>query len=943
MKKNAIITFLLAFVVIFQTSAQQKYAIIITGDSPGDGYQGQFENPNSDYDEFWNDTYLMWELLVTKFGFDHEKVIVLYGNGNDYSFSGISSRYTYINSGIPGISKITDYSATIANVRTIFNDLRYGTTDNDFLFLFTFGHGHTIPAEQPCNGYLELVGEDIIDTELGDLLNNVPASKRVIWMQNCAGGDFAEELSGNSNYFVAATQPVQVGGYAMPADDCFKDAQGVTQCGIPFLENEIISGRVYTHGEFIFHEYSSANGSTPDGDTYYVISPEGDFSNVDINQDNYLTFSELFNYVDINDTQGTDDPFAVDLGIIGDYTSFEYPTLLHDQIYQNMTCRGLVGISNNTTITSGYTLEIADNATVYFLNGSNLIINSGATLSIGNNVHFIKDVPSATGVIEINGTMSACNNCVFDGGEGQVNRMEIRLKKPNGSFSFNNCQFINCKVIGTACDMTFNECALFRANVEVPNIFSTDKLLDIQHCQFDGDGINVPAISFSSTRKFLISHNSIHHYNSSGIDISNNSGGGLIYLISGNTISDCSTGININASRASVRTNQIFHNEKGVQNYNNNAVSIWGDCRAARVQDTQQIYDNSDVEFVSTKSFPASFSYNAITDGVHPEAVRVKCIDCPAGTFTIERNYWGSNPNMNQILSPNNIFDYTPSWAPGQGCPGGGTAGTSLGEADSMYKAAVEFLENGDYSAAKNTFNSTVQQYPETEYAISSMNELFFLEDQTDQDFENLKSFYETDSIVNSDSILSISADVLANRCEIKLGNYTTAINWFEEVIDNPLCNSDSIFAIIDLGYTYLMLSEDSLKSSVVGRKPQFKPKSYPSFMTYRNYLLSLIDGSEQMNNNKILNKKIGRIKSVFPNPAKDLSTIQFELHETAIVQFVLFNSIGQEILSGIQSNFEKGLHEITISLDAVHEGVYILQMIADHKIQDGTKLSLTK
>ena len=338
--------------------------------------------------------------------------------------------------------------------------MRYGTnnlpqtTENDFLFVFTFGHGHTIPAEPPYNGYLELVGEDIIDTELGNLLNNVPAVKRVIWMQNCASGNFAAELSGNSNYFVAATQPVQVGGYAMPADDCFKDEYGVIHCGlIPYLENELISGRVYTHGEFFLHEYSAANGSTPDGDTYYVISPEGDFTNVDENQDNYLTFQELFNYVDINDTQEADDPFAVDQDNIGDYTSFEYPTLLYDQIIQNITCRGLIGISNNTTITSGYTLTIADNASVYLLNGSNLFINSGAILSIGNNVHFIKDVPLANGVIEINGTLSACNNCVFDGGDGQVNRIEIRLKKVNGSFSLNNCQFKNCKITGTGLRM----------------------------------------------------------------------------------------------------------------------------------------------------------------------------------------------------------------------------------------------------------------------------------------------------------------------------------------------------------------------------------------------------------------------------------------------------------------------------------------------------------
>jgi len=223
------------------------------------------------------------------------------------------------------------------------------------------------------------------------------------------------------------------------------------------------------------------------------------------------------------------------------------------------------------------------------------------------------------------------------------------------------------------------------------------------------------------------------------------------------------------------------------------------------------------------------------------------------------------------------------------------------------------------------------------------MNELFFLEDQTDQDFENLKTFYASDSIVNNDSILTITADVLANRCEIKLGNYISAIDWFEEVIDDPLCSSDSIFAIIDLGYTYLMMSEDSLKSSFEGRKPQFKPKSYPSFIAYRNYLLSLVDGTAQMNSWNLLNNKIGKLISVFPNPASDHLTIQFELNESANAQFKLFNSLGQEILSGKRSTYDKGLYEAALSLDAVPEGIYIIQMVADQRVQDGKKVSVIK
>lgn len=132
-------TFTLGFCMQSPAQSPQKFAVIITGDSPGDGYQGQFAIPNSDYDEFWNDTYLMWEMLVTKFGFNNDKVFVLYATGDDYASQ--NPRYTVSNSGIPGLTKITDFSASKSHVEEVLGGLATQLTNDDFLFVFTFGHG----------------------------------------------------------------------------------------------------------------------------------------------------------------------------------------------------------------------------------------------------------------------------------------------------------------------------------------------------------------------------------------------------------------------------------------------------------------------------------------------------------------------------------------------------------------------------------------------------------------------------------------------------------------------------------------------------------------------------------------------------------------------------------------------------------------------------------
>ena len=484
----------------------QKYAVIITGDAPGDGYQGQFANPNSNYNEFWNDTYLMWEMLVTKFGFDHTKVFVLYAEGTDYVSQ--NPRYTYINAAIPGLTHITDYSATISNVQNKLGGLVNGSngmpqmTQDDFLFIFTFGHG--VLDATLTHGALQLQDGIMLDTQFGELVNAIPANKRVIWMQNCASGDFAEELTNDKNYFVAATMPYPNGGLAMHADNCYT-YQGTNYCNIPQLEEEIVDNREYSHGEFIFHLYSSANGKTPTGITYYVQSPAGNFTNVDVNSDGYKTFTELFNYVDVQDSQqqpnGPDNPNASDFGNIGNYTSFEYPTLLHDNLTQaNLTCRGLIGISNTATVRSGSTLTIAANSKVHLLNGGNLIVEAGANLVIENGVQFIKSFPASANKIEINGTLSACNYVSFDGGTGSL-MLEVITNNVTGSFMFDHCIFNNTAYKGSYGLVTMDNSTFTKSYCSIGSTFPQENLVYIRYNVFQGNSIAYPAININGMKK----------------------------------------------------------------------------------------------------------------------------------------------------------------------------------------------------------------------------------------------------------------------------------------------------------------------------------------------------------------------------------------------------------------------------------------------------------
>ncbi len=926
---------------MYGTLAQnpQKYAVIITGDSPGDGYQGQFANPNSNYNEFWNDTYLMWEMLVTKFGFDHNKVFVLYAEGSDYASQ--NPRYTVAHSGLL-IDHITDFPATVLKVNTVLSGLADGSngipqvTADDFLFVFTFGHG--LMDQTLTQGALQLQDGIMIDTQFGQLVKAIPANKRVIWMQNCTGGDFADELTDSKNYFVAATQPYPTGALASPADDCYK-YQNMNYCNIPNLENEVISGHVYNHGEFIFHQYSAANGATPDGDTYYVASPAGNYTNVDVNQDGYKTFLELFNYVDINDSQGTDDPFTSDFGLIGSYTSFEWPTLLHDNIVRPMICQGSIGISNTTHVKSGQTLTFNDNAEVHLLNGGSLIVDPGATLVVHNNVHFYKDLPESENKIEINGTMSACSNATFNGG-GSGQMFEINTTNNSGTFTFTNCTFNNCAVKGTSGTFSIDGCNFYGSYCTTGNTFLEDNLVNIRNSTFAGNNIAFPAISINNKKRFIAVNNQISYYKN-GIEVYFSGRELSPYFLGSNSITNCyMAGLRLYNSRVTVTSNTITNNYTGIDCLNNSIAYIYGSCPAASVSQTQQISYNTSYEVNATNLFPVTFRYNAIQD--YDLSNRIKYNT--SQSYDVANNYWGANigqTQMQTILNPYASAVWQPLWSPGSNCNiggGGGNTNASLKVADSMYQAGLKLVDEQSYSLAKDTFLALVNQYTATAYAQSALYELFFLESKLGEKYNDLKDYYSNDPVLVNDTNMAKVASFLANQCNMEMKNYSEAIAWFEGVINHPATFNDSVFAIIDLGYTYLLAETDTLRSCPIGQLQMYKPESRPEFIKYRDYLLSLVNQGNQVLPGTNPISKICLIKSIDPNPAHESVSVHFDLGKEGDVSLAVKNTLGQITINLPVEHFVKGTHSIPIHLNTIAPGAYFITISVNNNPCDSYK-----
>ena len=212
MKKMIAILLIAITVTLFSA---EKYAVLIAGDyNPTDIWSAAEWNGGSGkpYTEFWNDTYLMWELLTQEKGFKPENVIVLFAKGTDLYdvvedgtplFDWIVDRYRPIRHGIT--TPITNYAATEANVQAVCADLNSKMVHgDDFLFVWTMGHssGSSIYLLKD-----DLSGNEPVDaTRFADYFKSLNAMHKVYWLNMNYAENVSEKLEEDNALFINSTQ-----------------------------------------------------------------------------------------------------------------------------------------------------------------------------------------------------------------------------------------------------------------------------------------------------------------------------------------------------------------------------------------------------------------------------------------------------------------------------------------------------------------------------------------------------------------------------------------------------------------------------------------------------------------------------------------------------------------------------------------------------------------
>jgi tetratricopeptide (TPR) repeat protein len=553
-----------------------------------------------------------------------------------------------------------------------------------------------------------------------------------------------------------------------------------------------------------------------------------------------------------------------------------------------------------------------------------------------------------------------------------ISHMYYMLKATNCTFSersdiiteysivdIQNCNFWKSGFMATAPNVIYN--GAFTPSVKITNSsFGNTGKFVIGLDMSEHPIYSTAAIRLDGIKNFDILGNTIVNANASapkgippephtisqgeGIYL-NNAGNGSAnnQRIQGNDISQCETALYVYNSKAQIYGNEIHGNTHGARLFNNSQTTFEGFNGIIGFCDYQIIHDNGQHLYASEGSFPNPFQYNQISNTNNNHTVPWIYYDVPPlqpGQYTrsidVRLNCWGDNFVAATDLHPTGRYLIDPTWCPWSG------GGKSPASDEELYQLGLDYFSAENYATAKTTFLTLIATYPQSEYAISSLHELFALEQFADDDYAALRNYYAT--FTSADTALFDVADFLATRCNVWLQNWQPAIEWYEGRIETPPSYPDSVFAVIDLGDIHLSMERDTLKAARVFRFPNLVPMSRKEYEENKTELLATLPRMDNPQPQQPLAEtgKKGVLNQNIPNPATGSTTIVYDVIEEGAVELRLYNQLGQLLQALPQGTKKAGSYRTEVSLAGLPAGMYHYALFVDGEKADGKKMIVT-
>ena len=625
-------------------------------------------------------------------------------------------------------------------------------------------------------------------------------------------------------------------------------------------------------------------------------------------------------------------------------------------------------ISNPITIKNGGSITIPENGIVRFHDNGCISVLPSGNLIIHNNV-FLDGTLANKAAIRLYGG----RNITLTGSNVHFDKVLLQFKNPTFSddptYLINGIKLNNSTIETEAVSITFNQNEFNNRS----DIISTYSILQINNSLFNKSGIvatnnatigipvggSVPittvsisnstfnnsgtfnyqtngnvrsvsnaAIYLEEVDDFVINKNRFNLCET-GLYIKNSGSGNMGCVVSGNYMEDnYYDAIVIYNSYVDLLKDTIVGNKRrGISIYNNSMVTL-GELMEPSGGYNQIEYNEGNQIYTSENAFPILFRYNKIS-GPKNGTDHWVFYDTEGRPYqsslgqNVTYNNWDGNVDFDStaVFNDYTLFDFRPFWNFMK-------TDKQQSDVELLYQQAVAHFGSSEYRQAQYEFRQIITNYPETQFALSALKQLFRIEQFVDDNYLSLKDYYQYDTIITSDSLLNKVAGFLSARCDVYLKNYNEALKWYiSQLKNNTIMYQDSVFYFIDAGDIYLKMMEDTVfkGNGSLWQDEFFLPVDYVDYSVISDYLLSTLPKWEKNVVSNWSREGVEKEFVVFPNPVNDIVMIRGK----SIDKVEAFDVLGRCLVT----DKAKGKDIITINLAGFPTGIYFVKVINN----DGT------